>query len=376
VRAAAAAQILARRAGGVSPGDAFLAALLQDIGVLVLLRLAPTVYLDVPVPFRHDDLASREIEHLGMDHAEVAGVLLESWNLPVRIVDAVSRSHVGGSVLDRLTNIVTLGGIVADWVDGASELLPPIVGLAEELLGLDVAELTEALDELATALPDLSQLFEATPPPADSLTDMAADVLVARELRRRVQPGSVYDDLTDLTEAARQLVAASRFDALTGLVNRGHLDVVLEREFQQAKQTGTGLAILFIDLDDFRSVNECHGHSGGDTVIRKAAERIARCVRECDVAARYGGDEFVVVMPRATGDVATAAADRLMRAFGAPIDVAEGVPHAQTITIGVASLDEAPETASVAALLDVADAALFEAKRSGKDQFLVATSPT
>lgn len=367
VRAATASQILARRSGGVTPSDAFLGGLLQDIGVLVLLRLAPFVYRDLPAPFGHDDLVRCETEQLGIDHATVAGILLESWELPQRIADAVARSHEGGEVTHRLANVVAIGGLVADWIGGNADVLPAVVGAAEELLGLTPEELSGSLDELAAVLPELSQLFEATPLPTETLSEMAAEVLVTRQLRQSIDPARLRQELAGLTEVTRQLVAASRLDAVTGLVNRGHLDVVLDQEFERAVEHGSQLAVLFLDMDDFKVVNDQYGHQAGDVLLRTAAERVSRALRDGDIVGRYGGDEFLVVLPGVSDETAEVVAERVIAAFAeTPFELPDGSIHAQTVTIGIGSLDHVSCAERAADLVRAADLALLDAKRGGK----------
>lgn len=367
VRAAAAAQILARRCGGVTPTDAFLGGLLQDIGVLVLLRVAPHIYDGLPKPYSHDDLVRLEREHVGIDHAHTASILLDSWQLPARIVDAVARSHDGGDIAHRLANVVALGALLADWLEGATGLLPAILGSAEQLLGLDERDVVASLEDLQNALPELSAVFDAAPPPPELLADMAADVLVVREIRRRIDPIQMQEELAGLTEVARQLVNASRLDAVTGLANRGHLDVVLDREFERARQSDADLAVLFIDLDDFKLVNERFGHQGGDAILRQAADLVSRSVRNFDTVGRYGGDEVVVILRGATGEQAEQVAGRLVNSFAeARFAAGDGLTHRQTITVGIGSLDLVTGATSAADLLRVADLALLDAKRRGK----------
>jgi diguanylate cyclase (GGDEF)-like protein len=376
VHAAVSAQMLARRCGGVIPGDAFLAGLMQDIGILVAARLEPDTYAPLTADSGHADFVAREIEVLGVDHAAIGAVLLEAWHLPPQIVSAVAKSHTGGDRAgDRLANIVTVGALVADWIAGEPEQLLAAVGIAERMLGLDRVELSGVLDEIADALPDLAVLLDAQAPPPEQLAEMAADAMVARQMQHRYVMQQMQEDLVGLSEVTRQLELANRTDVLTGLLNRRYLDEVLAREFERAMTIGHGLSVLFIDLDDFRDVNEAFGHQGGDAILCAAAEMVTATLRDGDMVGRFGGDELVVVLPATAGWQGDVVADRLVHAFARnPILVEHGVFHHQSITIGTASVDQLPEVESVSELVRLADEAMYVAKRNGKGRWVNASA--
>jgi two-component system cell cycle response regulator len=136
---------------------------------------------------------------------------------------------------------------------------------------------------------------------------------------------------------------------------------------EQANSRGKPLTVLVIDIDYFKSVNDDHGHDAGDDVLREFAIRIRRSVRGIDLACRYGGEEFVVIMPETDMAVATAVAERLRRRIaGEPFSIQQGV-HAIpiTISIGLSALRPDDTTASV---LKRADQALYRAKRDGRNR--------
>jgi two-component system cell cycle response regulator len=157
-------------------------------------------------------------------------------------------------------------------------------------------------------------------------------------------------------------------DALTGLHNRRYMETHLSTLFEQAAARGKPLAALIIDIDYFKSVNDSHGHDAGDDVLREFALRIRKSIRNIDLACRYGGEEFVIVMPETDMAVATMVAERLRRRIASePFAIQQGARNLDvTISIGIAALDGPGDTA--ATILKRADTALYRAKRDGRNR--------
>jgi len=160
------------------------------------------------------------------------------------------------------------------------------------------------------------------------------------------------------------LAAASRRDPLTGLPNRRAFEEELGREAARAARAGAPLAVVALDVDRFKAVNDTHGHAAGDAVLREVGVRIGAAVRAGDLAARIGGEEFALLLPGAGLTGAVELAERLRAAIAAaPVD-AGGTPLAVTVSLGCATLAPGePPTA----LLARADARLYEAKRDGRN---------
>ncbi|MBK5222189.1 MAG: sensor domain-containing diguanylate cyclase [Acidimicrobiia bacterium] len=159
-------------------------------------------------------------------------------------------------------------------------------------------------------------------------------------------------------------------DPLTGLHNRRHLMQCLEREVIASAAEGSHLSVALIDVDHFKAVNDTYGHAIGDQVLADVAQLLASQVRETDVVCRYGGEEFVVLMPATTADEAARRADRWRRAV-ASLDSPAAPGHAHlTVSVGIAV---APLHASMGdGLLRAADEAMYAAKSGGRDRVVVA----
>jgi two-component system cell cycle response regulator len=156
-------------------------------------------------------------------------------------------------------------------------------------------------------------------------------------------------------------------DALTGLYNRRYMETHVGTLVEQAATRGKPLTVLVLDIDYFKSINDGHGHDAGDDVLREFALRIRKSIRGIDLACRYGGEEFVVVMPETDLAVATMVAERLRRRIASePFAIQKGVRSVEvTISIGIAALGSGDNAASV---LKRADQALYRAKRDGRNR--------
>lgn len=158
-------------------------------------------------------------------------------------------------------------------------------------------------------------------------------------------------------------------DPLTGLYNRRYALPHLTRVAEAAKTDGSVFAVMVIDLDRFKSVNDRYGHAAGDAVLARIAQRLSDNLRTADMIARIGGEEFLVVLPDTTHTEARAAAERLCNLIkDTPVTLEDGTAVAMTISIGLAFSGTA---LSVAALIDAADQALLRSKSSGRNRVTI-----
>lgn len=162
-------------------------------------------------------------------------------------------------------------------------------------------------------------------------------------------------------------VDMAEHDALTGLHNRRKLEQRLREEFLRAQRLRHALALVVLDVDRFKSINDSHGHAAGDAVLKALAQIFRREVRDIDLAARSGGEEFVFVLPGTDGTEAYRAAERIRSAVAAqPIMLHTGTVLTVTVSLGIASYPQSAD--SVDTLIANADRALYAAKRDGRDR--------
>jgi two-component system cell cycle response regulator len=157
-------------------------------------------------------------------------------------------------------------------------------------------------------------------------------------------------------------------DALTGLFNRRYMEMHLASLVEQAASRGKPIAVMILDIDFFKAINDGHGHDAGDDVLREFSVRIRKAIRNIDLACRYGGEEFVIVMPETDMAVASMVAERIRRRIATePFPIQQGAKNLEvTISIGIAAIGQPGDNA--AAILKRADTALYRAKRDGRNR--------
>ncbi len=179
-----------------------------------------------------------------------------------------------------------------------------------------------------------------------------------------------------LRDQALELRSQTFSDGLTGIANRRHFDVAMDKEVRRAKRSGTPMSMLMIDIDSFKAYNDHYGHQQGDDILIKVAHALSGMLhRPGDLIARYGGEEFAVILPEMDADHTVQLAEKMRMRI---TDLA--IPHEAsdaghvTVSIGVAT-HTADDPGDIAVLLGLADRALYIAKRSGRNQVVMHNAP-
>ena len=253
--------------------------------------------------------------------------------------------HRRFEIPSELNDKLNTPSVVREWVDGQwhpeDMLTVPITEVDGELLG--IISVDEPVDGM---LPDRAHV--------QAIEFFAAQCAVAVIQARR------YEEVR----------AEARTDALTGLANRRALDAAVVRAISRARRDAAVCAVLFIDIDHFKDINDSLGHAVGDAVLQRVGRGLRDRLRRGDLLARYGGEEFVALLSDTDVDAATRLAETLRRRI-ATLDfdsLTGGLPV--RVSIGVAQLSET--RMSAVSLVSAADAAMYEAKRQGRDRVCVA----
>jgi diguanylate cyclase (GGDEF)-like protein len=383
--AATAARVLGANLGLRESEELFLAALMQDLGMLALDAGFPDLYEGLQAGEQsHEQLVALERSTLGVDHAEVGGWLLERWNLPPRFCEAVGASHAAcahgddADVVQRFNQAVALSGPVADlWLskEQSQSLMHGIQDSMRELLGLDDATLVGVMQTISEEAPEIESLFEVDlldQRRSEWVLQEAREMLAFRNLQMVQESAVLRQEASTLKAQADALEEKSRRDNLTGLANRGHLDATLDDWFDASCKASTSLCVVFVDLDNFKHVNDSYGHSIGDDVLKRTADVLMDMVRSSDLVGRYGGEEFVILLRDCGADGGRRLSERILKRVRELRHPVEGaVPIAVTASMGLATHAESVLFGSSSDLLRAADEALYRAKQSGKDRVVV-----
>ncbi len=188
--------------------------------------------------------------------------------------------------------------------------------------------------------------------------------------------GIIIYDVTDvavnrsqLQQANQQLAHLSQTDRLTQLYNRGHWEECLDKEFIRIQRTREPCSLVIFDIDHFKKVNDTYGHQAGDEVIRVTAQKLIETHRNTDVAGRYGGEEFVVILVNTNADGGLYFTERLRKKIESLSVLHEGQTIDYTVSLGIA--EYSPDIKNYAEWLERADRALYEAKHSGRNRSVI-----
>lgn len=287
--------------------------------------------------------------------------------------DPVTRRRLEAT-LARLGHEITA---VADGTRASAALLAPdgprLAILDWMMPGADGLEVCRAVREQAahyvylivlTARDRQEDLVEGLDAGADDFLTKPFDAL---ELRARLRSGERVIELqARLLEAQEKLRVQATHDQLTGLWNRPMILDHLEREMHRTRREAGAIAVVLADIDHFKRINDTSGHAAGDLVLQQAAERIRSALRAHDVVGRYGGEEFLLVLPGRDAAAAGQVAERVRAAVASSPMPAGDVPVPVTVSLGVAWTREASVESTT--LIHAADEALYRAKSLGRNR--------
>ena len=235
----------------------------------------------------------------------------------------------------------------------------------------------EGISEYADELDQFSELLDSS----DSIADMAGEVRKVIKDTRATEKAhralgeelaNTVKEVASLRNELDQVRQESLTDALTGISNRKAFDNTIEEAMQEASETGEPLCVLIADIDHFKQFNDTHGHLVGDKVLRFVAGTLKRCLKGKDMVARFGGEEFVVILPDTGLDGAKVVAEQIRKAVssGKLKDQGSGESYGRlTISLGASKYIDGDATKD---LLKRADDALYRAKDLGRDRVEIA----
>ncbi|TVP45409.1 MAG: GGDEF domain-containing protein [Gemmatimonadales bacterium] len=386
---ASAAETLSRFGIQAPAGELFMQGLLLDLGQLALLKTLGAEYGRILDEASRGEaggerLVALERERLGLTHALVGAAWIARWGLPHRIHVLVEHHHApAGSVPESLEADGILAAMrIASVVGDCFLRLSPTTSLTslashlqdrlrlpdDQVLQFLLAadhRVTEAVTLLSADAKDRMTAVELMAEAAEHWSSMALQQGLGQDGSRATRELVQEND-----ELRRQVF----LDPLTRLYNRRFVDEMLRQDIDTTPRGGGGVALLFLDLDRFKSVNDTHGHVVGDRILIEVAHTLQRGVRGDDLVARYGGEEFVILVRNPSVQGLVGLASRLREAVES-LDVQHnGSPVPVTLSVGGAMSAATPSaTPDIEALVVRADQAMYASKHRGRNRITIRT---
>ena len=384
-----AAGIIAERVNPLAVDEFAFCGLLLDVGRLALLSVCWDEYRPIleTSAERGTPLDRLEADWLGIQHAEVGSRLMEHWRLPVTVVEAIRRHHAAPEwLLERkheshfqMQAAMALASCAGDFVcttarEPARERL---YRLGCELFRWTLDETQEFLCETerrAQRYDDLLRL-DGVAQPAELMLQ-ANEQLMQLTLRAHVactqatlRQQVAEQETRDLEFQNKQLQKQALHDPLTGIYNRQFFDEMLETESKRCLRCASPVGVIFADVDHFKQVNDTYGHQFGDLVLKQISNLFATTIRNSDVLARFGGEEFVILVNQPTESGIERLAERIRKRVESEFFLFGDVRVPVTVSLGAAIAVPGRNDRDLAhRLIAAADECLYEAKRSGRNR--------
>jgi two-component system, cell cycle response regulator len=360
------------RVKGLEAGaDDFLTKPVSDVALIARVRSLSRLKM-MTDELRMRAVTSRDI---GIESPEREAVAETGRNGRILVVDdrATSSEHIAAMLSGEHSAEIEADPSAALFhaAEGSYDLLIVSLGL-DNFDGLRLCSQVRSLDRTRNvpilAVADAESNARLVRGLEIGVNDYLARPIDRNEMLARVRTQIRKKRYTErLRDNVQMSIEMAITDALTGLYNRRYMESHLGSLVEQASSRSKPLTVLVLDIDYFKSINDTHGHDAGDDVLREFAIRIRKSIRGIDLACRFGGEEFVVVMPETDLAVATMVAERLRRRIASePFPIQQGARSIEvTISIGIAALGSAENAATV---LKRADQALYRAKRDGRNR--------
>ena len=384
LRSLASATICKRLSKLCSAGSSeafYLAALLQDIGVLALVNFKPQHYQQSAYAgISHQRQIEAEIAEFGVDHSVVGSWLLESWGFPQLYVDAALTSHTLAesdyqSDLPMLNVCVAVSSCLADlWKIPTIDLPAELKHTITETLKLDDESIRSLLIDTEAEISEIAQVYglrQSDNLVISSIINEAKDTITLRMLTAELTLTDTKQQLEALEIRAEKLEHKLEFDDLTGVHTRAFLFATLEEAFSSARNQQTPIALLFVDLDDFKQLNDRHGHGIGDQALKFAANLLKEATSENGIVARVGGEEFIVLLLNTGYDKASTVCENIVDDFkNTSMQIEGNTSIRMTASIGLSIHSGDSINNDMHTLIESADAACYRAKTAGKNRWI------
>jgi len=352
--------------------EAFIAGLLQDLGVIVLLQTLRADYVKIieQAVDAHGKLRPLELQELDIDHPGVGKALAEQWKLPPILISAIGGHEDPDNAepkYQQLVRSVSLGAKAADCFLSPPEMqqgrVKTYIRYASQWFDLNAEQAGSYLGSIEEGTRELGKLFEIESKADQDASDL---MIMANETLADISV-KVVQETHELEEENQQLSEQAHFDPLTSTLNRGGLDKTLAACFEESRDKGKPVSVIFFDADKFKPINDTHGHHIGDRILQLVAGSMQECLLPGGHVGRYGGDEFTMVLSGVTGEQAAVIAEKVRQHVErVSVENDNGMKLSLSVSVGLSSYNGTDSPAfSADQLLVAADRAMYAAKAAG-----------
>jgi diguanylate cyclase (GGDEF)-like protein len=386
-----AAEHLGKILNGKLDCDFFLSGLLMDLGRLAMLKTISEDYVRVihATNDQQRDLHEVESEMLGFDHIEIGINLMQNWNLPAQLIEGVRFHHASLEQLAEhvdearfsLFTTMAAAATVGDYFCSVNkgQTLQRLRDLTSEYFSFSESDLHNFLEDVQERVRELESVFAVQTEGLGDLSDLLAQAneqLVSLAMREHVASTQAMakhevaqQEKLALKSKQAQLQEQLIYDALTKTYNRTFFEESLKREISICLRNANPIGVIFCDIDHFKRLNDTCGHQFGDHVLQQVSKSFQNALRGSDVLARFGGEEFVILVSQPTEKGITRVAERIREAVEKEEISLSGKKIPVTVSVGaVVAIPERDDQDLGERLIAAADQAMYKAKRKGRNR--------
>lgn len=369
---------------GAAHKDLFITSLLQDIGLVFMSICCPNRYqrMTAHTDYSQMQTAKAEIHTFGFSHQDVGCYVLENWGFPEHIYLPIGSHHDphtrSGKWLHE-SRILHVSNMLSMIYNGMHPLTT--VRHAKQLFnrwfGVDAADVDALIDSVGRRTIEMLSLFDIPTgemKPYPQLLQDANSALASLNLTYEQLLIEYKATIEEAESLAQELKAANlklrklaKTDGLTGIYNHRAFQDLLEKRVNEAQRHKRNLTLILLDLDNFKSVKDCHGHLVGDAVLRTISSKISSLLRSEDIFARYGGDEFALILPETDYHGALNTAERIREKIAGLRLTINDTTIRVTVSLGISEMAAGMPEMNKSVLVEMADKALYAAKANGRN---------